>query len=309
MKVAYKTWKVCLRYRPKGATDFSWGKYYDVMLEAWGRMEFTHEMLHDTTGVSPSNVTMKKLEKLVKEAEVMPKWYGFAYRDFNRDVYVAYPIPINLIVAGSRWVSAKVKFEWPHLLDGWSGTLRKGFREGFNYGHMQGFIEATKLQLIVYPANASEEVKETVATNEYKKIYGPPESDLIVELKLKEKVKLPEPVVTHDKANKEVHVAYDTPVKSWDVITNIPKELEKIYESKQPLLESKPYFEMDYKKIYENEKLEQGKLKHQILQYLKLQINHNPDASKVAQLMHSAKFDLHMTDEELLKAINEFTDK
>src|SRR5256885_13490496 len=169
MKVKYKSFAIVFRYEGVGVPN----KYYDVILEAWGRMELSHEMIRDVTGILSNTITsMKKLEKLVHEAKIMPKWYGLAYRDFNRNVYVAYPIPINLIVAGSRWLSAKLKFEWPHMFnDKWEGTLRRGFKEGFNYGHMAGWVEATKLQATVYPPNTSEEVKETIATNHYKKTY------------------------------------------------------------------------------------------------------------------------------------------
>lgn len=36
------------------------------------------------------------------EGEATPFWYGLAYRDFARDVYILLPIPINIIVRVAR---------------------------------------------------------------------------------------------------------------------------------------------------------------------------------------------------------------
>jgi len=321
MKVKYKSFAVVLRYQEVGVST----KYYDVMLEAWGRMEFSSELIHDVTKVIPGTTPMKKLEKLVKEAEVIPKWYGFAYRDFNRDVYVAYPIPINLIVAGSRWLSAKVKFEWPHMFnDKWEGTLRNGFKEGFNYGHVQGFIDGYKLTI-----PSDDEVKATaVAINHYKDIYGPVESDLIVELKLKKKAKITnstsvdmsklqnsKPDLSGVANVSDIKVHYESPEKNWTVVgsAKIPTpsklfEMPDIYPSEIPEIIAKQVHEK-ITQIENKNKEEAAKLKHQILAYLKQQINNNPNPYLVQQSMHAAKIDLHMTDDELLKAINEFSDK
>lgn len=40
-----------------------------------------------------------KIVKLSEEGEPLPKWYGLAYRDFDRDARVFYPIPLNVLVA------------------------------------------------------------------------------------------------------------------------------------------------------------------------------------------------------------------
>ena len=36
----------------------------------------------------------------IPEGELIPRWWGIAYRDFDRNAKVAYPIPLNFLV---RW--------------------------------------------------------------------------------------------------------------------------------------------------------------------------------------------------------------
>ncbi len=58
-----------------------------------------------------------KLIVLLGEGEVVPFWYGLAYKDFTRDVCVFLPIPINFIIRASRefyWLMMKA---WPNKLE------------------------------------------------------------------------------------------------------------------------------------------------------------------------------------------------
>lgn len=44
----------------------------------------------------------KSMAMDIGEAEMIPRWYGIAYRDFDRDTKVAYPIIIHWIVRYGR---------------------------------------------------------------------------------------------------------------------------------------------------------------------------------------------------------------
>lgn len=71
---------------------------------------------------TPSKILFKKREfvKRIKQYEIIPSWYGFAYYDFDCDASAYMPIPINLIRSGWEWfkwhVLFKIKFDWPHWL-------------------------------------------------------------------------------------------------------------------------------------------------------------------------------------------------
>ena len=47
---------------------------------------------------------------IVREGEVVPRWYGVARRDWSMDVLVCYPVPFNLIMYGGHWLLHTVRF-------------------------------------------------------------------------------------------------------------------------------------------------------------------------------------------------------
>ena len=286
MKVKYKTFAVVLRYQEVGVSN----KYYDVMLEAWGKMEFSMALVEDIiNGPVKEPWNIKMIEKLLKKDEVMPKWYGLAYRNFDKDVYVAYPIPINLIVAGSRWLSAKVRFEWPHLLnDRWEGTLRNGFKEGFNHGHAAGFIEATKAFGMFMPTHADDTLRETIATNKYKEIFGVPESELLVSFTLSKKIVKPstkdmsglqnsKPDMSGVANASDIKVHYESPEKNWTVVevdqTN--KEYKSIFEKAKAMVlpeiypSQEPISDLTLKALDHIKQEQHEQLEKQIVWYIK----------------------------------------
>ena len=65
--------------------------------------------------------------------ESAPRGYGLAYRRFDMDVSIYYPIPFNLIVAFFREVWFWIAFKHIRLQ-----------REGFNKGYMKGYGEGVK---------------------------------------------------------------------------------------------------------------------------------------------------------------------
>lgn len=43
-----------------------------------------------------------KIAKTITEGQLLPAWYGIAWRDFYRNTAVCYPVPLNLIAAVGR---------------------------------------------------------------------------------------------------------------------------------------------------------------------------------------------------------------
>lgn len=73
----------------------------------------------------------------IKDGNIIPRWYGFAYHDFDTDTTAYMPIPINLIYAVLRWMKynwlSKIKFDWPHWLMLWEKRIyRLGQLDGYD---------------------------------------------------------------------------------------------------------------------------------------------------------------------------------
>ena len=63
----------------------------------------------------------------------MPKWWGFAYRDFKVRYTILYPIPINLIV---RYAVKLYWFVYSWVsMGGWRDKLEDAYWQGFNDGN------------------------------------------------------------------------------------------------------------------------------------------------------------------------------
>ena len=81
--------------------------------------------------------------KHVKEAEIIPTWYGYAYYDFNTDCAAYMPVPLNFIAAGFRWLRHKF-FSFKQIPRGWNSTQEayaRGRIEGYEEGYEEGFNE------------------------------------------------------------------------------------------------------------------------------------------------------------------------
>ena len=63
---------------------------------------------------------------LLQGAEV-PRWYGVAWHDYNRDVAVCYPVPLNILFGWARLVWMWLRFRSvPRRWD----TLRQAYEAG-----------------------------------------------------------------------------------------------------------------------------------------------------------------------------------
>ena len=67
---------------------------------------------------------------------------GWCYRDWDRDVEVFYIMPLNLIIAGIRWINMQIAFKIPNNLQQFEAKARmlfaykQGQRNGYEAGRM-----------------------------------------------------------------------------------------------------------------------------------------------------------------------------
>lgn len=78
------------------------------------------------------------MRKYIREGELRPKWYFRAYRDFNKDMLVCYPIGINLLAALYHWAQYKwFTFLW-NVVYKMQVEERSIYRLGFERGYERG---------------------------------------------------------------------------------------------------------------------------------------------------------------------------
>ena len=87
------------------------------------------------------------MKKQVRECESIPRFYGLAYREYDRRVGVCYPIPFNIVVriAMNIWWSLKSGF----FPDWYEEKLFKVDREAWQRGYDFGVKTAKSLTNIV----------------------------------------------------------------------------------------------------------------------------------------------------------------
>jgi hypothetical protein len=91
-----------------------------------------------------------KLSYRIREAELIPKGYGIAYRLWNQDAYIVLPIPINIIVrVFLNYYYALVKAWYPSR---WERKLDTIWRYGVEVGRSdrQHEIEILKITCELY---------------------------------------------------------------------------------------------------------------------------------------------------------------
>ena len=76
-----------------------------------------------------------------KEAEALPRGYGFTFFDMVTDEVVCHPIPFNLIVA--LWHRIHMKLA-RGLRDKWFMRHQEIWRSNFTQGYRQGFEDGKK---------------------------------------------------------------------------------------------------------------------------------------------------------------------
>lgn len=83
--------------------------------------------------------------KHIKEGEILPFWYGYAYYSFDCDMATYMPVPLNFIVAALRWLRHK----WfgfkqiPRKFNSTQEAYSRGYHTGYEEGYEEGFNEAS----------------------------------------------------------------------------------------------------------------------------------------------------------------------
>ena len=78
------------------------------------------------------------------EGEEIPKYFGFAYEDFERDTKVYYIIPINVILAFVRWVYVQIRYKITRDFQRfeYNAILMQAYKRGLSKGYDTGrFME------------------------------------------------------------------------------------------------------------------------------------------------------------------------
>lgn len=75
-----------------------------------------------------------KIGKVIYEGRTLPRGYGVAYREYDRLVAVAYPIPLNVIISYVRKLWLKLKTSESLLKDVKTEAYRMGHYEGYELG-------------------------------------------------------------------------------------------------------------------------------------------------------------------------------
>ena len=72
------------------------------------------------------------MKKVIREGEMIPKYYGVAYLEIDRLVAVAYPIPLNIVVGFIRKI-----WEWLRVPKGL--YEKQGYQKGYSEGRKYAF--------------------------------------------------------------------------------------------------------------------------------------------------------------------------
>lgn len=119
---------------------------YTIQLGKWWSINLSRKFIEDYI---PSDregrfkFTKHPLSIHLKEGEIIPYWYGFAYRDFYTDTTVFMPIPLNYIRAAWDWfkfhILIKIKFDWARMIvHHWILRIhRDGYDKGYDDGYHQ----------------------------------------------------------------------------------------------------------------------------------------------------------------------------
>lgn len=127
------------------------GKWWEIVITR----ELAEHMYRDNYPIIPAVKFSPQVYKdktfiyLIKDGEIIPFWYGYAYYDFARDCAAYCPVPINFLVAGARWLGRKW-WEFKGLSRKFNSTQdayargrvdgrKAGYEDGYNQGR-KGFL-------------------------------------------------------------------------------------------------------------------------------------------------------------------------
>lgn len=70
------------------------------------------------------------LVKKINEGEIIPAWYGVAWKDWMRREAVCMPIGVNLIAQLARWIYFEVKHGSRPMRSNVRAAYDQGFKDG-----------------------------------------------------------------------------------------------------------------------------------------------------------------------------------
>lgn len=77
---------------------------------------------------------MNRVKREINHGEMLPPWYGVAYRDFVNDRMICYPIPFNLIVRSLRNIYWRLRGPgYDFKNETWLEGYRSGYRAGCDF--------------------------------------------------------------------------------------------------------------------------------------------------------------------------------
>ena len=140
---------------PKGGyVKIELGKHWEIILTR----EFVEDVYNPRRPGGPRRGDSKLFKdkffiKLVKEFEVLPRWYGFARYDFDRECGIYMPIPFNLVAAlwyKLRYLAYKtIKVEWPQrLMRHERAIYRLGQKDGYEKGRFNRDVVRGAMEIL-----------------------------------------------------------------------------------------------------------------------------------------------------------------
>lgn len=128
----------------RGILKIELGKHWEIMLtRELAESFYITTQIAPTIKYSPNIFKDRKFIKKIKDGEIIPFWYGYAYYDFDTDCAAYMPVPLNFIAAGFRWFKHKW-FGFKQIPRGWNSTQEaygKGRKAGYEEGYEEGFNE------------------------------------------------------------------------------------------------------------------------------------------------------------------------
>ena len=72
------------------------------------------------------------ITKYIKMGQMLPAYYGIAWHQFDRDIAVCLPVPLNLVVAILRNIYSFIKFGHIRVFANQRDAYRQGYSDGKN---------------------------------------------------------------------------------------------------------------------------------------------------------------------------------
>lgn len=134
IKVIRKVWS------EQGLLRIELGKWWEIVITRGLAETYSSQKLNRPFRNGKHDYKSKWFIRLIKDGEIIPFWYGYAYYDFNRDCAAYCPVPINFLVAGARWLGRKwwefkgLSRKFNSTQDAYSRGKHDGYWEGYDAG-------------------------------------------------------------------------------------------------------------------------------------------------------------------------------